>query len=146
MILTTKGRFAVMALVDIAINCNGNPVNLADIARRQGIDTGYLEQIFIKLKKSGIVQSFRGPGGGYKLARQSNDLIISDILRAVEEGIKMTRCTPNTGEGCMKDKSVCLTHHLWEELEDTIHGYLKNITIAAVCENNLKIGQRCNVV
>jgi Rrf2 family iron-sulfur cluster assembly transcriptional regulator len=141
MILTTKGRFAVMALVDIAVNSKGRPVSLSDIASRQNIDIGYLEQIFINLKKSGIVQSFRGPGGGYKLARKSDELIILDIMSAAQEGIKMTRCRSHIKEGCMSDKSVCLTHNLWEKLEDAIHGYLSAVTIADVCQNNLGVSK-----
>lgn len=139
MILTTKGRFAVMALVDIAMYCKDNPVSLSDISKRQNIDIGYLEQIFIRLKQSNLVLSFRGPGGGYRLARESNKIIISEVMQAAEEDIKMTRCAGHAGNGCMNDKSICLTHHLWETLEDKIHGYLSSITLADVCNENIPL-------
>jgi len=133
MILTTKGRFAVMALVDIAFSSVGGPVPLLDIAKRQNIDPGYLEQIFIKLKKSGLVSSFRGPGGGYVLGAEGENIMILDILKDV----KMTRCEGKAGDmGCMHDKSICSTHKLWRALEFQIENYLQSITIGDVCQSN----------
>ena len=133
MILTAKGRFAVMALVDIAVHYNGKPVNLSDISARQNIDMGYLEQIFIKLKQARLVLSFRGPAGGYRLARNSSEINLSEVMEAVKETIKMTRCVGHDGSGCMNDKSMCLTHKLWEKLEGEINNYLSSITVADVC-------------
>ncbi|MDF3047629.1 MAG: iscR [Candidatus Midichloriaceae bacterium] len=139
MILTTKGRFAVMALVDIAFSSGGVPVPLVDIAKRQNIDPGYLEQIFIKLKKSGLVASFRGPGGGYVLGVEGDNIMVLDILKAVGEDVKMTRCEGKKEDlsgGCMHDKSTCSTHKLWRALEFHIENYLGNITLNDVCKGD----------
>jgi len=137
MILSTKGRYAVMALVDLAIHGENRPVKLLAIAQRQGLDQGYLEQIFAKLKKSGLVNSVKGPGGGYKLGRAQSGISISDIMFSVDENISMTRCQKNSAEGCMKDKSRCHTHHLWEDLGDHIYKFLRNISIEDVCKKRL---------
>ncbi|MFI4983833.1 MAG: Rrf2 family transcriptional regulator [Rickettsiales bacterium] len=139
MFLTTKGRYAVMALVDIAINSNGKPVTLSEIAARQTIDLGYLEQIFTKLRKVGLVGSVRGPGGGYLLKRAGNEIFVSDVMFAVDESIKMTRCEHKTGMGCLDNKSRCTTHHFWEDLEDHIYNFLKSITIADVATKNTRM-------
>lgn len=137
MILTSKGRYAVMALVDICINSKAKPMSLAVIAERQGIDLGYLEQLFSKLKKIGIVTSVRGPGGGYVLARHSSEIAISEVLFAVDESIKMTRCEGKNKSGCMQDKSRCITHHLWEQLENRILQFLERVTVQDVCNNDI---------
>ena len=137
MLLTTKGRYAVMALVDMATYANGKPMQIAKIADRQAIDKGYLEQIFSKLKKEGLVESTRGPGGGYKFARPIDEIRIADIMFAVDETIKMTRCEEKSALGCMHDKSRCLTHHLWEELGATIYGFLSTLTIDDVCKKRI---------
>jgi Rrf2 family iron-sulfur cluster assembly transcriptional regulator len=137
MILSTKGRYAVMALVDIASFGKNKPVKLFSISERQGLDQGYLEQIFAKLKKTGLVKSVRGPGGGYILGRHSSEISISDIMFSVEENIIMTRCAKNSGEGCLKDKARCRTHHLWEDLGDHIYRFLRDISIEDVCNRNL---------
>lgn len=138
MILTSKGRYAVMALVDIALNTNQKPISLAAISERQGIDLGYLEQLFSKLKKIGIVNSVKGPGGGYTLGKSSSKISISEVMCAVDETIKMTRCEAKSKNGCMHDKSRCKTHHLWEELEGTIFNFLNNITIEDVCNQRFE--------
>lgn len=143
MFLTTKGRYAVMALVDIAVNSNGKPVTLADISNRQSIDLGYLEQIFTKLRKVGLVDSVRGPGGGYLLKRSKQEIYVSDVMFAVDENIKMTRCEHKTGMGCLDNKSRCITHHFWEKLEDHIHHFLKSMTISDVIDKNIKQGVSC---
>ena len=137
MLLTTKGRYAVMALVDMAIYANGKPMQIANIAVRQDIDKGYLEQIFSKLKRVGLVDSTRGPGGGYKFSRSIDQIRIVDILFAVDESIKMTRCEGKSAIGCMHDKSRCLTHHLWEELGATIYGFLSTLTLDDVCKKRI---------
>ena len=130
--LSTKGRYAVMAMVDLASTSHGNPVALADIAERQEISLSYLEQLFAKLRRGGLVRSVRGPGGGYLLAHASDQTRISDIILAVDEPIRATRCAPGSPVGCRVNKARCLTHDLWEELGNQIHLYLSSVTLANV--------------
>lgn len=148
--LSTKGRYAVMAMVDLA-QCSaekGRPVSLADIADRQEISLSYLEQLFGKLRRKGLVKSVRGPGGGYLLARPYEDLRVSDIITAVDEALSATRCKNGGAEGCHNDKSRCLTHDLWTELTNQINLYLNSISLADVCErrvlgtSGLQLGDR----
>lgn len=136
MIFTTKGRFAVMALVDIALYGEHKPITLSDIALRQEIDIGYLEQIFIKLKSASFVKSFRGPGGGYMLAKETKFISMLDIMTAVDENFKATRC--NNITGCMSDKAKCVTHNLWAGVENTVVDYLATISLEDVCKKNRK--------
>jgi Rrf2 family iron-sulfur cluster assembly transcriptional regulator len=126
-----------MALVDLAGHSNGRPVALADISGRQEISLSYLEQLFAKLRRAGLVKSVRGPGGGYLLARSAEDTRISDAIMAVDEPIRATRCKPNSGTGCHSDKSRCLTHDLWEELSHQIHLFLNSVSLADVCEKRV---------
>ncbi len=135
--LSTKGRYAVMAMVDLAANSNGSPVALADIAERQEISLSYLEQLFAKLRKGGLVKSVRGPGGGYLLAYTADDTRVSDIILAVDEPIRTTRCANITPQGCRTNRSRCLTHDLWEELGNQIHMYLSSVTIADVVQKRV---------
>ena len=135
--LSTKGRYAVMAMVDLAFHSSGKPVALSEIALRQEISLSYLEQLFAKLRRGGLVRSVRGPGGGYMLARPVADTRIADIILAVDEPIRATRCPAGTGAGCKKDKSRCLTHDLWEELGNQIHRYLNSVSLADVCEKRV---------
>jgi Rrf2 family iron-sulfur cluster assembly transcriptional regulator len=135
--LSTKGRYAVMAMVDLASNSKGSPVALADIAERQEISLSYLEQLFAKLRKGGLVRSVRGPGGGYLLAHRVEDTRISDIILAVDEPIRATRCAPGSPAGCRSNKSRCLTHDLWEELGNQIHLYLSSVSLADVCNKRI---------
>ena len=135
--LSTKGRYAVMAMVDLASHSSGRPVALADIADRQEISLSYLEQLFAKLRRGGLVRSVRGPGGGYLLSRSSGETRISDIILAVDEPIRATRCVPGISHGCHSDKSRCLTHDLWEELGNQIHLYLSAVSLADVCERRI---------
>jgi Rrf2 family iron-sulfur cluster assembly transcriptional regulator len=135
--LSTKGRYAVMAMVDLAKHSGGEPVSLAEIAERQEISLSYLEQLFAKLRKGGLVNSVRGPGGGYLLAFAASETRISDIILAVDEPIRATRCTPGAPVGCRGNKSRCLTHDLWEELGNQIHLYLSSVSLADVCERRL---------
>ncbi|MBI1985107.1 MAG: Rrf2 family transcriptional regulator, partial [Rhodospirillales bacterium] len=121
--LSTKGRYAVMAMVDIAANSDGRPIALADVAERQEISLSYLEQLFGKLRRGGLVKSVRGPGGGYLLARTAGETRIADIILAVDEPIKAVRCTPGSPAGCKSNKTRCLTHDLWEELGNKIYLY-----------------------
>ncbi|NBX02690.1 MAG: Rrf2 family transcriptional regulator [Alphaproteobacteria bacterium] len=131
MILGTKARYAVMAMVDLAGRDSAAPVTLAGLADSQEITLPYLEQIFSKLKQAGLVTSVRGPGGGYVLANSSDKITIAQIVEAVEESIQMTRCAKESG-GCMSSKAKCLTHDLWDGLGKQIHDYLSGITLADV--------------
>ena len=135
--LSTKGRYAVMAMVDLATHCTGRPVALSDIADRQEISLSYLEQLFAKLRRGGLVRSVRGPGGGYLLSRETVETRISDIILAGDEPIRATRCSPGVSRGCHSDKSRCLTHDLWEELGNQIHLYLSAVSLADVCERRI---------
>ncbi len=135
--LSTKGRYAVMAMVDIAAHTEGKPIALADVAERQEISLSYLEQLFGKLRRGGLVKSVRGPGGGYLLAHSAADTRIADIILAVDEPIKATRCTPGAPTGCTSNKSRCLTHDLWEELGNKIFLYLNSVSLADVIEEQI---------
>ncbi len=135
--LSTKGRYAVMAMVDIACRGGGEPVALADIAERQEISQSYLEQLFGRLRKSGLVKSVRGPGGGYVLSRPAQALRISDIIMAVDEPMHTTRCHPGSAAGCHSDKGRCLTHDLWEELGNQIYLYLSSVSLGDVAERRV---------
>lgn len=132
--LSTKGRYAVMAMVDLAAHSKGQPISLADIADRQEISLSYLEQLFAKLRRSGLVRSVRGPGGGYLLAKAATDMQIAEIITAVDEPIRATRCTPGDPTGCRENRSRCLAHELWEELGNQIEMFLRSVTVADVCE------------
>ncbi len=135
--LSTKGRYAVMAMVDLAMFSDNKPISLADIADRQEISLSYLEQLFAKLRRGGLVRSVRGPGGGYLLAREDTETRISDIILAVDEPIRATRCTPGQPFGCRINKSRCTTHDLWEELGNQIYLYLSSVTIADVVNKRI---------
>ena len=137
--LTTKGRYAVMAMVDLAMNCTDKPVTLADIAKRQDITLNYLEQIFMRLRRAGVVKSVRGPGGGYILADSAKNTHISDIVIAVDESMKMTRCSKKSEGGCSGGNSKCITHNLWEGLGRHILQYLASISLDDVCNRKVSI-------
>lgn len=136
--LTTKGRYAVMAMADLAKHTDGHPVSLSDIASRQEISLSYLEQLFARLRRSGLVQSVRGPGGGYLLARSLGETRISDIILAVDEPLSATRCKPNTANGCLADGTRCLTHDLWDELSHQIQLYLSSVSLEDVVERRVR--------
>ena len=123
--LTSKGRYAVMALVDLARFDNINPVSLRDISLRQGISLDYLEQIFSKLKKNEIVKSIRGKKGGYTLKKTPDEIKISDILSAVEEKVKTIGCQKYSKKGCNGKSAKCITHNLWDELETHINVFFQ---------------------
>lgn len=125
--LSTKGRYAVTAMFDIALHHQAGPVSLSDIADRQGISLSYLEQLFTRLRKQGLVTSTRGPGGGYSLAVDSEQIAISDVIDAVDENVDATRCG---GRADCQNHQRCLTHDLWENLSGEIRGYLSNISLA----------------
>lgn len=125
--LTSKGRYAVTAIIDVALHCEHGPVPLADISERQGISLSYLEQLFARLRRSGIVSSVRGPGGGYQLGRTAADISIASVIHAVDESIDATRCQ---GKSDCLGGTRCLTHSLWSSLSERIDDFLANITLA----------------
>jgi Rrf2 family transcriptional regulator, iron-sulfur cluster assembly transcription factor len=135
--LSTKGRYAVMAMVDLACHAKGTPVSLADIAERQEISLSYLEQLFGKLRKGDLVKSVRGPGGGYMLSRPCSDIRVADIIMSVDEPISATRCAPGSPNGCRENKSRCLTHDLWSELSTQIYLYLNSVSLEDIVEKRL---------
>ncbi|MDI7774820.1 Rrf2 family transcriptional regulator [Asticcacaulis sp. EMRT-3] len=159
--LSTKGRYAVMAMTDLALNGqrgeNGGqarPTSLSEIAERQQISLSYLEQLFARLRRAGLVKSARGPGGGYSLARPSAELYVSEIVLAVDEPIKATRCAMTSNKlgankrlskdeavheiGCMPGGQRCLTHYLWEDLGVAIHDYLSQVSLEDVIKRRTR--------
>ena len=143
--LSTKGRYAVMAMTDLAKRQDvgdGRAVALAEIAARQQISLSYLEQLFARLRRKGLVKSARGPGGGYRLALDADKTCIADIVLAVDEPLRATRCGLTKGgpKGCMAGGERCMTHDLWEEMGRQIHGYLASVSIADVLEGRLRPG------
>jgi Rrf2 family iron-sulfur cluster assembly transcriptional regulator len=131
--LTTKGRYAVTAMLDLALHGAAGPVTVADISARQGISKSYLEQLFGKLKRARLVQSLRGPGGGYALARAARSISVSEIIGSVGEGIDATRCG---GAGDCQDGLVCITHDLWMDLSQRIDGFLADISLGSLVERS----------
>ena len=127
--LSSKGRYAVMAMVDIAKYAEDKPCKLSNVALRQNISLHFLEQIFLKLKKSNLVRSHRGPGGGYKLLGSKKDIKVSDVISAVDESIKTTGCNNSATSFCTGKNVRCLTHDLWEDLEILIEGYLESVSL-----------------
>lgn len=125
--LTTKGRYAVTAMLDLALHGDNGPVSLADISRRQGISLSYLEQLFARLRRRKLVISVRGPGGGYRLGRTGEEVFIADVVDAVNESLDTTRCG---NKGDCQNGEMCLTHHLWSDLSDQIHQFLSEISLA----------------
>ena len=152
--LSTKGRYAVMAMTDLALNAQGRPISLSEISERQQISLSYLEQLFARLRKAGLVKSARGPGGGYSLARPSERMFVSEIVLAVDEPIKATRCELTSNKlgankrlskdeavreiGCMPGGQRCLTHNLWEDLGVAIHDYLSQVSLRDVIEKRTR--------
>ncbi len=129
--LTSKGRYAVTAMLDVAIHAATGPVPLADISERQGISLSYLEQLFSRLRKHGLVNSVRGPGGGYRLGKCSAEIAVADVISAVDESINATKCS---GRGNCQGGNQCLTHNLWEGLSTRIEDFLQNIFLAELVE------------
>jgi Rrf2 family transcriptional regulator, iron-sulfur cluster assembly transcription factor len=131
--MSTKGRYAVMAMIDIGQHSAGRPVPLADIATRQDISQEYLEQLFGKLRRGGLVASSRGPGGGYVLARDTADIRLSDVISAVDEPLRVTRCEGDAVHGCVKGERCC-AHDLWSSLGRQMMHFLESITLEDVVE------------
>ncbi|RUR34519.1 MULTISPECIES: Fe-S cluster assembly transcriptional regulator IscR [Vreelandella] len=129
--LTTKGRYAVTAMLDLALNGQYGPTCLGDISKRQEISLSYLEQLFSRLRRSGLVQSVRGPGGGYLLARPAGEISVSQVIDAVDETVDATRCQ---GLSDCQQGSTCLTHHLWCELSGQIRHFLDDVTLAQLMQ------------
>lgn len=127
--LTTKGRYAVTAMLDLALHTEQGPVSLADISKRQHISLSYLEQLFSKLRQNALVKSVRGPGGGYLLERASEQIFVAEIIDAVNESIDATNCG---GDGDCQKGEVCLTHYLWTDLSTQIHQFLSSISLASL--------------
>ncbi|WP_461516498.1 Fe-S cluster assembly transcriptional regulator IscR [Porticoccus sp.] len=124
--LTTRGRYAVTAMLDLALHGADGPISLADISQRQEISLSYLEQLFAKLRQNELVSSVRGPGGGYRLARSGESINVAEIIDAVNESIDATSCS---GKGNCQSGGVCLTHHLWDDLSQQIHRFLSGISL-----------------
>ena len=129
--LSTKGRYAVMAMADLARRSIRGPVTLADIASRQSISLSYLEQLFARLRKAELVDSVRGPGGGYSLARPAENIRVIDIMSAVDESVDITRCE-GEARGCIENGRRCITHDLWDELSRHIYLFLGSVTLEDV--------------
>ncbi|MEI8320675.1 MAG: Rrf2 family transcriptional regulator [Alphaproteobacteria bacterium] len=136
--LGTRGRYAVMAMVDLAESSHKGPVPLSEIANRQEISLSYLEQLFGKLRQQGLVQSVRGSTGGYILPRSASLISVADIVSAADKPFKATRCSSSKQEGCLQSKSRCKVHHLWEELGSQINGFLQSISLQDVLENKIQ--------
>lgn len=131
--LTTKGRYAVTAMLDLSLNYGFGAITLADISERQGISLSYLEQLFARLRKQGLVSSSRGPGGGYRLSRSAEDITVLDVISAVDEKVDNTQCEGR--HNCHGDEP-CLSHELWQSLSDQIRMYLAGITLDEVVKNH----------
>lgn len=129
--LTTKGRYAVTAMLDLALHGHSGPVSLADISGRQDISLSYLEQLFAKLRRNDLVSSVRGPGGGYRLSRGGHEIFVAQIIDAVNEAVDATGCR---GTSDCQQGEVCLTHHLWCDLSDQIHNFLSGISLSHLVE------------
>ncbi|MCL1048328.1 Fe-S cluster assembly transcriptional regulator IscR [Shewanella abyssi] len=151
--LTSKGRYAVTAMLDVAMHSTDGPVPLADISERQGISLSYLEQLFAKLRKNGLVSSVRGPGGGYRLGTDASEISVGMVVRAVDESVDATRCQ---GKGNCQSGTQCLTHSLWGDLSSQISDFLNGISLAglmqkrdvqfiSVKQDNLQQEQRVSV-
>jgi len=139
--LTSKGRYAVTAMIDIALNQDKGAITLSLISERQGISLSYLEQLFAKLKKAGLVSSARGPGGGYRLSRPAIEISVSDIIRAVDESVDARKCG---GKANCQGGEQCLSHELWTDLSSTIDTFLKSITLQNIVEKKQTVIKEVN--
>ena len=138
--LTTKGRYAVMAMADLAANQNGKPVSLTDISLRQNISLSYLEQLFSKLKSEKLVKSIRGPSGGYLLEKNPKQIRISNIIFAVDEQVRTLNCKRESKKGCNGKTVKCITHNLWDDLENHINDFFEKVSLGDVIkQKNIKI-------
>lgn len=144
--LTTKGRYAVTAMLDLALHAGKGPVSLVEISERQDISLSYLEQLFSKLRKQGLVNSMRGPGGGYSLSRVPTEIAISSIIMAVDENLDVTNCG-NAAGGCQETNKRCLTHNLWMDLSNRIQTFLDDISLQNLMDKRdvLEVAARQNL-
>ena len=138
--LTTKGRFAVTAMIDLALRQNSGPVTLAAISQRQQISLSYLEQLFGKLRRNELVESTRGPGGGYTLARKAADITVTDIITSVDEPIDATQCGGK--ENCLGEQGRCMTHDLWTSLNDRMLEFLRSVSLQKLVDEQIAKGVR----
>ena len=134
--LTTKGRYAVMAMADLAVFKDNGPISLTDISLRQNISLAYLEQIFIKLKNRNLVKSIRGAKGGYVLVISPEDIRISNIIAAVDEEVKMLSCKKESKRGCNNKSSKCITHNLWDQLDQHINNFFEKVKLQDLVKKN----------
>ena len=134
--LTTKGRYAVMAMADIALFTDKGPISLTDVSFRQNISLAYLEQIFIKLKNKNLVKSIRGAKGGYVLVNPPEDIKISNIISAVDEEVKMLNCKKESKRGCNNKSSKCITHNLWDQLDQHINNFFEKVKLQDLVKKN----------
>jgi len=144
--LGTKGRYAVMAMIELAAaekeqEHKGHPIPLSLIAEHQEISILYLEQIFLKLRKKGLVRSVRGVGGGYVLGKSAHEISVADIMEAGEESFHITRCTPQHKKGCLHNQKKCQAHHVWEELEKRLFQYLHSLSLEEIYQNSQSNGK-----
>ena len=135
--LTTKGRYAVMAMADLALYQNGKPVSLNDISLRQNISLSYLEQLFSKLKNEKLVKSVRGPSGGYVLEKNPKDIRLSNIIFAVDEQVRTLNCKKDSKKGCNGRTMKCITHNLWDDLEQHINNFFDNVSLNDLLKKNI---------
>ncbi len=139
--LTTKGRYAVMAMADLALFKDSGPINLTDISLRQNISLAYLEQIFIKLKKNNLVKSIRGAKGGYVLETSPEDIKISNIIAAVDEEVKTLNCKKESKKGCNNKSSKCITHNLWDQLDQHINSFFEKVKLQDLVKKNQNLNK-----
>ena len=136
--LTNKGRYAVMAMADLALNANNGPISLNEISIRQNISLAYLEQIFLKLKNNKLVKSSRGASGGYILEKPASEIRLLNIIKAVDEEVKTLNCKKNSRKGCNNRYSKCITHNLWDELDQHINGFFEKVKLQDLTKQNIK--------
>ena len=140
--LTSKGRYAVMAMADLAKNDLNEPINITEISLRQGISISFLEQIFLKLKKSDLVKSSRGPSGGYSLTKSPEEIKLSTIIKAVDEKVKSIGCKKDSKKSCNGKSVKCITHSLWDDLENHINSFFENNTLQDIIYRTIKNPQK----
>ena len=137
--LTTKGRYAVMAMADLALYKDNGPTSLTDISLRQNISLPYLEQIFIKLKNKNLVKSTRGAKGGYILEKSAHEIKISNIISAVDEEVKMLNCKKDSKKGCNNKFTKCITHNLWDQLDQHINNFFEKVKLQDLVKRNMNL-------
>ncbi len=134
--LTNKGRYAVMAMADLATNADKGPISLTEISIRQNISLAYLEQIFLKLKNNKLVKSSRGANGGYMLEKPASEIKLSNIIHAVNEEVKTLNCKKNSKKGCNNKFTKCITHNLWDQLDQHINSFFETVKLQDLTRNN----------